>query len=252
MVGKEAARAHRRSEAEQGFPLLRGCPSTLVLRLIVALDDLSLADRLDYADQVSELAEAQAGAGLPAAEREALLDRLPLLAKLERWVPDRPDMRFQSVTTLARLAADPGGIEGFVRMQGLTAAAADPPRPHVPSFAEAVPVLRSKLRKAVAEALETEFGAKVRTDSPELDQLVVAVPRGQMVLNVMFGGGGRGGKSQQLGYSLWADLDGVRMVPTSYEALWLKPSQWDLITPANTAAGVAHLVRLVKARLALG
>ncbi|HLQ20087.1 MAG TPA: hypothetical protein VK146_14015 [Tabrizicola sp.] len=244
-------RVHRREEAARGFPLLRECPSTLVLRRLIALDALTLRDREDYADELSALAEAQAAGPLGQAEREALVKRLPVVAEVERAVPTRPDLRFQTVKSLARLAADPGGIEAFVRLQGLTGEAAGPPVPHVPSFADAVPVTPAKLRKTMAKALQARFGGKVETQSSDLDQLRVDVPRGRMVLNLGFAGKSWGAMSRQFDYSLWADLDGVRMVPTSYEDLWLLPAQWDLLTAGNVEAAAAHLVKLVEVRLAL-
>ena len=96
-----------------------------MLRRLVVLDALTPRDRREYAEEVSALYAARAGGALGQAEREALLKRLPVLAEVE---PARPDLRFQPVKTLARLAADPGGIEGFVRLQGLTGAGAGPPR----------------------------------------------------------------------------------------------------------------------------
>lgn len=86
----------------------------------------------------------------------------------------------------------------------------------------------------------------------EMAQLRVEVPRGRMVLNLSFAGRGWSAMSRQFDYSLWADLDGVRMVPTSYEAVWMLPAQWDLLTPGNLAVAAEHLVRVVDARLALG
>lgn len=247
----DKVRAHRREEAARGFPLLRGCPSTIVLRRLVALDKLTVRDREDYAEELSDLAEALAGGNTGREERETMVKRLPVVSEVERSEIRRPDLRFQTVKTLARLAAEPGGIEGFVRLQGLTGEAAGPPVPHVPSFADAVPVTPAKLRKAVAGALVARFGGKVEKLSSDLEQLRVEVPRGQMVLNLELAGKGWGAMSRQFNYNLWADLDGVRMTPTSYEALWLLPSQWDLLTPGNVDATAAHLVRLVEARLAL-
>lgn len=247
----DGVRAHRRAEAAKGFPLLRGCTSTFVLRRLAALDRIAERDREDYADQLSELAEAQAGGALGHDERAALVKRLPVVAEVEGSGAARPDLRFQNVKNLARLAADPGGIEGFIRLQGLEGEAAGPPAPHVPSFAEAVPVAPAKLRKAVSGALEARFGGKVLKENADLDQLRVEVPRGRMVLNLGFAGKGWGAMSRQFDYSLWADLDGVRMVPTTYEQLWLLPAQWDLLTPSNVEAAAAHLVRLVETRLAL-
>ena len=248
----EQIRAHRREEAAQGFPLLRGCPSTFALRRLAVLDALTMHDRERYAEEVSELAEAQAAGLLGPADQEALVAALPLVAKVEREVPNRPALRFQNVKSLARLAADPGGIAGFVQLQGLEGEAAGPPAPHVPSFVEAVPVTPAKLRKAVARALEAQFGGTVRKLGTDLEDLRVEVPRGRMVLTLDFAGKGWGAMSKQMGYSLSADLDGRRMVPTSYEALWLLPAQCDLLTPSNVEAAAAHLVRVVEARLALG
>ncbi len=154
--------------------------------------------------------------------------------------------------TLARLVADPGGIEGFIKLQGLTGEAAGPPAPHVPGFAEAVPVSPAKPRKVMAGALEARFGGKVVQQSPDLDLSRVEVPRGRMVLNLGFASKGWSAMSRQVDYSLWADLDGARMVPTSYEVVWLLPAQWDLLTPGNLERAAAHPVALVEARLELG
>lgn len=244
-------RAHRREEAARGFPLLRGCPSTFVLRRLVALDRLSAAERVGYTEELSDLAEAQAVAPLAQVERETLLARLPLVARVEAAGAGRPELRFQTVKTLARLAREPGGIEGFARMQGLEGDAAGPPLPHVTSFAEAVPVSPAKLRKAMLAAVVARFGGPAQEMGSDLAQLRVEVPRGRMVLTLDFAGKGWGALSKQMGYSLWADLDGRRMVPTSYEGLWLLPAQWDLLTPGNVEAAAQHLVRLVELRLEL-
>jgi hypothetical protein len=215
------------------------------------LDSLTAAERLDYADQMSDLAEARDAGRLTPEERAAVSARLPLVARAEAAVIAGPDLRFQSVKSLARLAAEPGGIAGFVQMQGLVSAAAEPPLPHVPTFDAALPVAPGRLRKAVVGAVQLRFGGAVRKVSGDLEQLEALLPRGRMVLNLGFGGKGWGAMSRQLQYSLWADLDGVRMVPTAYEAVWLLPAQWDLITVGNVEAAAAHLVRVVEARLAL-
>jgi hypothetical protein len=246
----DRARAHRREEVATGFPLLRGCPSTLIMRRLAVLDRLTEGDRVTYADQLSDYAAANP-AFLTPAEREALLARLPLVAAVEADKPQRPEVRFQTVKNLARLAAEPGGIEEFVRMQGLEGEAAVPPAPHVPEFVAAVPVTPAKLRKAMVAAVLERFGGPVQEMGTELAQLRVEVPRGRMVLDLGFAGKGWSAMSRQFHYSLWAELDGVRMLPTSYEATWMLPAQWDLLTPGNVAGAAGHLVRLVEARLAL-
>jgi hypothetical protein len=238
-------------EGARGFPLLRGCPSTFVLRRLAALDRLSAAERVLYADQLSDLAEAQAAAPLAQADRAALVARLPLVALVEAEGPGQPELRFQTLKNLARLAREPGGIDAFARMQGLEGAAAGPPGPHVNSFAEAVPVSPAKLRKAMLAVVVARFGGPVQEMGSDLAQLRVEVPRGRMVLTLEFAGKGWGAMSKQMGYSLWADLDGRRMVPTSYESLWLLPAQWDLLTQTNVEAAAQHLARLVETRLEL-
>jgi hypothetical protein len=246
----DRVRAHRWEEAAQGFPLLRGCPSTFVLKRLATLDRLTEGDRVAYADQLSDYAAANPAFLIPA-DREALLARLPLVAAVEADKPQRPELRFQTVKNLARLAAEPEGIEGFARMQGLEGEAAAPPAPHVPEFGAAVPVTPAKLRKAVIAAVAARFGGPVQEMGTEMAQLRVEVPRGRMVLDLSFAGKGWGAMSRQFDYSLWADLGGVRMTPTRYEAIWMLPSQWDLLTPSNVEAAAAHLVRLVETRLAL-
>jgi hypothetical protein len=245
------ARAHRREQAVAGFPLLSGCPSTFVLRRLVALKTLTPEERVDWAEQLSDLAEAQAGATQTQDARAAVLARLPLIGRVEQALPVRPDLRFQSVKNLARLAADPGGIAGFIRLQEMTPEAESPPAPHVPDFEAAVPTSPAALRKAMLAAVQARFGGERRKVSSELEQLVAPVPRGQVVVNLGFAGKGAGAMARQMDYSLWADLDGVRMVPTSYEALWLLPAQWDLITVGNLEAAAAHLPGVIEARLAL-
>lgn len=242
-------RAHRRDEAAAGFPLLRGCPSTFVLRRLAALDGLSEAERVAYADQLATLAEA--AWPLSQVARAAVVAGLPLVARVEAESRLTPDLRFLGVKALARLVAEPDGIAEFLRLQGQPPEAARPPAPHVPSFDAAVPAPPARLRKQVLAALVIRFGGEVRKISSDLEQLVAEVPRGRMVFNLGFSSKGWGAMSRQMDYSLWADLDGVRMVPTAYEEVWMLPAQWDLITVGNVEAAAAHLPQLIEARLAL-
>ena len=219
-----------RAAAARGFPPLRGCPSTVVMRRLAVLGGLSGTKRLDCADQLSTLAEALAMAHLTQADRGILLAGLPILAGVEASEPGRPELGFQGVKALARLAREPGGIAAFVRMQGLEGPAAEPRLPHVGSFDAAVPVAPGRLRKAVLGA---------------------PLPQGRMLLNLGLGGKRWGATSRQLAYGLWADPDGVRLQPTSHEAVWLQPALWGLITVATVEAVAQHLVRVVEARRAL-
>lgn len=71
-------RAHRRTEAEKKFPLLRGCPSTSAIARLAWLDALGEAERMALADQLSDLDDAQSAN--PQAPFEAALRALPLVA----------------------------------------------------------------------------------------------------------------------------------------------------------------------------
>lgn len=244
-------RAHRRDEARDGFPLLRGCPSTFVLRWLAQIDALTGAERLAYADQLSDLAEAEADGPLAQAVRQALVARLPLVARVEQAAPSRPDLRFLNVKALARLASEPGGIAGFVRFHDLPPESAVPPQPHVPTFEAAVPAPPARLRKGMVAAVQGRFGGQVRKVSSDLDHLVAPVPEGKLVIDLGFSGKGWSAMARQMNYSLWADLDGVRLFPTSYEALWLLPAHWDLVTAGNLDSTAAHLVRVIETRLAV-
>jgi hypothetical protein len=251
MDPSHTSRTHRLQEAANGFPLLRGCPSSLVLRRLAQLDALTGPERLAYADQLSDLSDARATEPLAEAARQDLLAHLPLVARLEEAAPSPPDLRFQNVKNLARLAAEPDGIAGFVRLHNLPPEAAQPPAPHVPTFEAAVPAPPARLRKVVLAAVQKRFGGQAQKVSSDHEHLVAPLPQGKLVLDLGFSSKGWGAMARQMHYSLWADLDGVRLLPTSYEALWLLPAQWDLITVGNLDSTAAHLVRVIETRLAI-
>jgi hypothetical protein len=155
------------------------------------------------------------------------------------------------VKTLARLAAEPDGLAGFVRLHDLPPDGAQPPAPHVPTFEAAVPAPPARLRKAVLAAVEKRFGGQAQKVSSDLEHLVAPIPQGKLVIDLGFSAKGWGAMARQMQYSLWADLDGVRLLPTAYEALWFLPAQWDLITLGNLDGTALHLVRVIEARLAV-
>ena len=116
-------RAHRRAEAEAGFPLLRGCPNTAAIALVNYLDTLSPADQVAYGEQLSSLEEAQA-ANPPKTNNEFLdlVRARPLLARhmgpsLNLVPPEAKaiDIRVVPVKLLSAVLKDNGGLEGWAK-----------------------------------------------------------------------------------------------------------------------------------------
>lgn len=245
---KDAERAHRRAEALAGFPLLRGCPATAVQRWLARADLLDAAQRVALAEALSDLVEAQEAAPMtPQAQVAAYPALLEVMGSGE--VPDR-SARTIPVKLMARLIEEQGGFDGVARLFGLEGPKAEPPRPHLERWDEAVPVKPAALRKAAVAALVGRFGGEARTDG-ELTRLVAQVPEGRMVVDLLFAAPGRA-LSRQLSHGFFLDrADGTRVRPAGYEAMWRLGAEWDLITEGNLARSMAHLVRVTEARLAL-
>lgn len=248
----EAERAHRLSEASAGFPLLRGCPNSFAVSLLDRIDSLSVDEQVSFAGQVSDLSRIQATQQLSSEARQDVLRDLPLAARMydpQTHIARRPSLRFQPVKRLALLKADPGGIDAFIQLQSLTEDEQAPPRPHIMTMDEAVPVTPAKLRKSVRAAVLEAFGGTYTKVSSDLDQLVAAIDGGRLTLNLGFAAPGRPG-TRQLDYSFYFDrASGDQLMPTSYESLWLLPSNWDLLTESNYNRSLAHLINVIRARL---
>lgn len=159
----------------------------------------------------------------------------------------RPGMQVPTVTSLARPADDPGGIAGFIRPQTPGGEAAGPPVAHVPWFAWAVPSTVVTQRKAVVGGHRARFGGSVPKVASELEQLAAVRPDGVSPLGCRAGRG----MSRQPDSSQRADLVGVRPESARYEAQWRLPPRSDRITHGKVEVAVAHLVQMVRARLAL-
>jgi hypothetical protein len=247
----KAARAHRRAEALAGFPLLRGCPATGVQRWLARADLLDEAQRVELAEALSDLVEAQEDAPMT---QEALVEfaaARPVLRDVMR-VGDAPERSARTIPVklMARLIEEQGGFDGVARLFQLDGAKAEPPRPHVERWEEAVPVKPAALRKAAVAALVGRFGGEAKTDG-ELTRVVAVVPEGRMVVDLIFAAPGRA-VSRQMGHLFFLDrADGTRVRSGCYEAMWRLGAEWDLITQANLDRSIAHLVRVIEARLAL-
>lgn len=250
-MGKAADRAHRRAEAVAGFPLLRGCPASAVQRWLARADLLDEARRVDLAEAVSELVDSQEAEPMTQEALMAHAAARPVLQEVFRFgEPPERSARTIPVKLMARLLAEQGGFEAVARLFGFEGAQAEPPRPHLERWDEAVPVKPAALRKAVVAVLIGCFGGAATTDG-DLTRVIATVPEGRMVLDLIFAGPGRA-PSRQMIHGFFLDrADGTRVRPGSYEGLWRIGAEWDLITEANLDRSVAHLVRVTEARLAL-
>ena len=257
-----ARRAHRRQQAELGFPLLRACPSTEAIRLTLYLDGLAEPDRVAFADQLSTLEEQQA-ANPPASNDaiHALIRTFPLVAGflgprmgMEPPVHRPVDLRTMPVKVLARILAEQGGagLEGMARTVRLS----DDPSARAPapvvadSLSEIVPVEPRRLRKLIDETLKRTFGAVGQRLDKEHLCYVAARPAGTLRIDVTFAAPGR--LLHQFDYHFSAERPGhPKIWMTSYESIWRLASRWDGVTQANAERSVAHLAALVSACLDL-
>lgn len=242
-MGFPAERAHRRAEAEAGFPLLRGCPSTFVQRWLLRVEGMDAAERVALAEGISDLSEAQAAGPLDEAARGTFLAAHPLLQQALGSGPEVQAARCIPVKIMALLLKEQGGFEGVARLFGLEGARAEPPRPHVTAWDEAVPAKPAALRKAAEGAVLGRFGGTLRRDG-EMSRIVAEDGTG---VDLIFAAPGRPGARQMM-----ASLRATGRPLAAYEALWLLPMDWNLITAGKLDATVAHLVRVLEVRLALG
>ena len=248
---RAAERSHRRAEALAGFPLLRGCPATGVQRWLARADLLDEARRVDLAEALSNLVEAQEVAPMA---HEALADHIaaqPVLRDVI-GVGDAPERSARTIPVklMAQLIKEQGGFDGVARLFQFEGAKAEPPRPHLERWEEAVPAKPAALRKAAVAALVGRFGGEAKADG-EMTRVAAAVPQGRMVVDLIFAAPGRAA-SRQMSYTVFLDrVDGTRVRSGSYGSLWRIGAEWDLITEANLTRSMAHLVRVVDAQLAL-
>lgn len=248
---KAAERAHRRAEALAGFPLLRGCPATGVQRWLVRADLLDEAQRVELAEALSDLVEAQEDAPMTQEALEAHVAARPILREVMAVgeVPERL-ARTIPVKLMAQLIKEQGGFDGVARLFQLEGPKAEPPRPHLERWEEAMPVKPAALRKAAVAALVGRFGGAAKADG-EMTRVVAAVPQGRLVVDLIFAAPGRAA-SRQMSYALFLDrVDGTRVRSGSYGSIWRIGAEWDLITEGNLERSMAHLVRVVDAQLAL-
>lgn len=246
------ARAHRLAEAGSGFPLLRGCPNTAAIGRLAFLDGLSAADRIAFAGQISDLADAQtANMAMPLEERGALMRRLPLVEAFLGAAGTRSPshgVAFLPVKLYAGVCKDTGvgGFEGWAKMVAMPEAAQAPAAAHAASRDELVPVAPRRLRKLIDDAMSARFGAKAERVSSDHTRYAAPLPGGQFTIDIRFASGM--GPAYQFDYHFGARMTNGRSVwMESYESVWLSLSRWDYVTEVNAERSVAHLVRVVEA-----
>lgn len=253
-------RAHRRAEAETGFPLLRGCPNTAAIALVNFLDSLSPADQVAYGEQLSSLEEAQA-ANPPKTNNEFLdlVRARPLLARhmgpsLNLVPPEAKaiDIRVVPVKLLSAVLKDNGGLEGWAKIARISElpVARTPAPAHATSFDEVVPVAPRRLRKLIDDAMKSRFAAEAQRMDKEHTRYVAALDCGRLTIDFMFA---RAGAMQdQFDCHLSGELnDGRKLWNLDYESVWRISNRWNYVTEANAGRNIAHLVRLIDTCLEL-
>lgn len=254
-------RAHRQEQAGLGFPLLRACPGTAAVGLIAFLDGLPPDRRIAFANEVSDLEDAQAARPPGSnAELHDLIRSFPLVyeahgPKFAASGPERraPTIRDVPVKLLANLLeeAGPAGIDGVARTLGIAAdpAARRPPAGLAYSLEDIIPVAPARLRKLLDAALKQGFGAVVQRISAEHIVYDAPTASGQMRLHAMFVTKGR--IRGQFSYALDIAKTGQPKLQTSYESIWRMPGSWDYLTEANAARSADHLKTLIATCLEL-
>lgn len=255
---RPALRAHRRRQAELGYPLVRACPTTEAVKFSLYLDGLGEGDRLAYADQLSDL-EDQLADQPPAsnADIHAVIRSLPLvcgfLAPRMGMVDPEPrpiDLRVTPVKVLARVLAESpsGGLDGLAATLRLSGAAeARAPAPVIAaSLEEVVPVEPRRLRKLLDAAMDRAFAARPERVGKDSVRYTFPRPEGAVRVDVDFAAPGR--LLHQFDYYVSAQFEGRPKVwMTPYESVWRLASRWDGVTRANAERSAAHLAQLVAA-----
>jgi len=251
-------RAHRLSEAKAGFPLLRGCPNTEVMGLVDYLDGLVEADRIAFAAQLSDFAEAQSGKAVITLDDSRALQRtLPLIdpifgeAATSRPPPERWFMPVRLYAGI-RNQAQNKSINSRTRESLLSwlRQGRAPADGHAASLDELVPVAPKRLRMLIDDAITARFGSTGARLSPEHTVYSGYLPRGGFTVDVGFPRGRIRG--YQFTYRFNADMaDGRRVSRQSYESVWLRASHWDYLTKTNAERSILHLIRAIEACIEL-
>ncbi len=251
-------RLHRRQQAERGFPLLRGSPNTAAIGLVNSLDQLTAGEQLSFADQLSDLADAQrTDPGITVEQRSTLMQSLPLvfrhygrhLGLISAHVPT-VDVRIVPVKVLAGVMQDElvGGFEGWAKLITFSDApeAREPPATHASSFQEVVPVAPRRLRKLIGDAMATKFGASGQRVAADHNQFTAQMPSGSFKVDIVFAAKGNRAR-HQFYYSVSTKLENRPPLWTAtYEGVWLTSAHWDYVTEANAERSVAHLIRQIE------
>lgn len=253
--------AHRLEQAALGFPLLRGCPNTGAISLLILLDALPAEERVAYAEQLTKLDEVQASRPPKTnAELHDLIRGFPLVARhmgpILGMVPPlaQPrDFRRMPVKLIASLLkeAGPGGVEQIARTLLLSddPAARLPAREHVSSLEEAVPVKPARLRKLIDQMMKEGFGSEPQRLGKDHTIYDARLPNGQFRLHAMFAPPGR--LLPQFDYRLEIAHDGKARSAFTYEEAWRLPASWDYLTETNAGRSIDHLRQLVSTCIAL-
>ena len=248
-------RDHRRRAALQGFPLLRGCPTTEAIKLVLYIDGLGEADRLAFADDLSSLEE-RLVAQPPASNAEIhdVIRGFPLVAgflgpRMAMVAPPRRglDLRVTPVKLLSTMLKDAAaGAPGGLADLSDDPAARGPAAVVAATLDEVVPVEPRRLRRILDDTMGRAFGATGTRVDKETVRYDAALPAGSVRVDVTFAAPGR--LLHQFDYRYSATFQGrPKIWMSAYESVWRLASRWDCVTQLNAERSVAHLASLVAA-----
>ncbi len=264
MFGLDPAttRMHRRQQAALGFPLLRGSPCTAAIGLINFLDRLSPDEHVSFADQMSDLVEAQnAEPAMTVEARAAIVRSLPLVERhfgghfgLPHAPPTSIDVRTLPVKLLAGVMKDKqiGGFEGWLNLVRISdePGARLPPAAHAVSLDEINPVAPARLRRLIGDSMKKRFDASAKRVASDHTKFTAQLPTGHLECDFIFATGGN--SRQQFNYCISAKFrEQPRLHMASYEGIWRVPSSWDYVTESNADRSIAHLLHQIATCLEL-
>ncbi|MEM1274041.1 MAG: hypothetical protein AAGF88_09495 [Pseudomonadota bacterium] len=251
--------AHRRDQAERGFPLLRACPNTSAMRLVRNLDRLGQAELMALFDQWAEYDRlCQTDAATPAAQMERLA-RFPVLAAFRKSTADLLSEKSVStlpVKTVAGALNDPqigGRAAAWARFLQLPPEAAEFTTPHARHVDDLVPVKPRHLRVALKRGMEGRFAATEERLSTDTTRYIGRLRAWKIAVDIEFVSNRGWRRHHQFRYEIWlGPKGGGRLHVPGYEALWSVPAEWDYVTVENLERSVAALCDVVECTRELG
>ncbi len=237
----------RRTEATNGWPLLRRCPNTAAASRLAFLDELPGPEQVRFADELSAF-ESGTRSDETMNDWTSRASSFPLVA---RYLDDAAQSRRRGigavpVKIIAGVRNDEvvGGLDGWIRQVGLTAHQALPPPWLANSLDELVPAPPRTIRRLVTRLMRERFEASAVKLGASDERFDLGIDGTPVRVTLMFAPSG-GRSIHQLDYAL--QFPGRPGAPSTLEQLWRTPGRWDYMTESNVERSVDHLGDIITA-----